>query len=114
MSLGKVYYDPKHSAGFWSFVKLVKTSNIKKGISRICLTSQNTYNLHKPVRKRFPRNPYTITNIDDAWEMDLADLISLSKYKDKYKYLPNVIDIFSRFALSVPIKDKTAGSITEL
>ena len=70
------------------------------------------YTLHKPVRKRFPRNPYTVTNIDDVWEMDLADLNSLSKYNDKYKYILNVIDIFSRYAWSVPLKDKTGTSIT--
>jgi len=40
------------------------------------------YTLHKPVRKRFPPNPYTVPNIDDIWEMDLADLSSLSRYND--------------------------------
>ena len=34
----------------------------------------------------------------------------LSKYK--YKYLLKVIDIFSRYAWSVPLKDKTGTSIT--
>jgi len=47
------------------------------------------------VRNKFLRNPYTVTNIDDVWEIDLADLSSLSKFKDKYKYILNVIDIFS-------------------
>jgi hypothetical protein len=36
---------------------------------------------------------HTVANIDGAWEIDLADLISLSRYNDKYKYLLNVIDI---------------------
>jgi transposase InsO family protein len=76
------------------------------------LSIQNTYTLHNPIRKRFPRYPYTITNIDDVWEMDLADLSSFSKYNDKFKYLLNVMDIFSRFAWSVTLKDKTASSIT--
>ena len=44
--------------------------------------------------------------------MDLAELSTLSKYNDKYKYLLNVIDIFSRYSWSVPLKDKTATSIT--
>ena len=43
--------------------------------------------------------------------MELADLSSLSKY-DKYKYLLNVIDIFSRYASSVNPKHKTGKSIT--
>jgi len=53
-----------------------------------------------------------VTNIDDVWKMDLAYLSSLSKYNDKYKYLLNLIDIFSRNAWSVPLKDKPATSIT--
>ena len=112
MSLGKVYYDPKHAAGFGSVEKLVKASKYKKRDVEEWLAGQNTYTLHKPVRKRFPRNPYTVTNIDDVWEMDLADLSSLSIYNDKYKYLLNVIDIFSRYAWSVPLQDKTGTSIT--
>jgi hypothetical protein len=111
MSLGKVYYDPKHAAGFGSVAKLVKASKCKKSDVEDWLAGQNTYTLHKPVRKRFPRNPYTVTNIDNVWEMDLADLSSLLKYNDKHKYLLNVIDIFSRYAWSVPLKDKTGTSI---
>ena len=98
--------------GFRSVAKLVKASKNKKSEVEEWLSIQNTYTLHKPVRKRFLRNPYTVTNIDDVWELDLADLSSLSKYTDKYKYLLNVIDIFSRYAWSVPLMDKTGTSIT--
>jgi transposase InsO family protein len=53
-----------------------------------------------------------VTNIGNEWETDLVDLSTLSKHNDKYKYLFIVIDIFSRFSWSVPLKDKTAGTIT--
>ena len=43
--------------------------------------------------------------------MDLADLSSLAKYNDKFKYLLNGIDVFLRYAWSVPLKDKTGTSI---
>ena len=108
----KVYYDPKHPAGFGSVRKLLEAGKNKKRDVEEWLSSQNTYNLHKPVRKKFPRNPYTVTIIDDIWEMDVADLSSLAKYNDKYQYLLNVIDIFSWYAGSVPLKDKTSTSIT--
>jgi len=98
MSLGNIYYVPKHEAGFGSVAKLVKASKSKKSDVEDWLSGQNTYTLHKPVRKIFPRIPYIVTNIDDVWEMDLADLSSLSKYNERYKYLLNVIDIFSRYA----------------
>jgi hypothetical protein len=93
MSLGKIYYDSNHAAGFESVANLVKASKTKKSDVEEWLTGKNTYTLHKPVRKMFPRKPYTVTNID-VWEIDLADLGSLSIYNDKHKYLLNVIDIF--------------------
>ena len=112
MSLGKVYYVPKHAAGHGSVSNLVKAIKTKKGDVAEWLSGRNTYILHKPVRKSFPRNPYTVTNIDDVWEMDLADLSSLSKHNDKLNYLLNVIDIVSQYAWSVPLKGKTGTSIT--
>jgi len=45
------------------------------------------------------------------WERDLANLSSLS-INNKFKYILNVKDIFSRYAWSAPIKDKTGTSIT--
>jgi len=112
MSLGNIYYDPKHAAGFGSLAKLVKASKNKKRDVEEWLSGQNTYTLNKPVRKSFPRNPYTVPNIDDVSEMDLADLSSLSIYNDRQKYLLNIIDIFSRYAWSVLLKDKTGNSST--
>jgi len=53
MSLGKVYYDPKHPAGLGSVSKLVKASKNKKRDVEDWLSSPNTYTLHKPVRKEF-------------------------------------------------------------
>ena len=50
--------------------------------------------------------------MDDIWENDLADLSSLSKYNEKYKYLLNAIDIFLRYAWSAPLKDNTGTYIT--
>jgi hypothetical protein len=113
MSLGKFYCDLSHQASFGSVAKFLKASkdNKRRNIEE-WLSGQDTYTLYKPVRKRFPRNPYTVTNIDDVLEIDLADLANLAKYNDKYKYLLNVIHVFSRFAWSIPLKDKTWSSVT--
>jgi hypothetical protein len=45
------------------------------------LQKQDTYTLHRPVRKRFPRNPYTVNNIMDVWKCDLVDIQTLAKYR---------------------------------
>jgi len=41
------------------------------------LETQDAYTLHRPLRKRFPRNPYTVNNIDDVWEIDILDRTTL-------------------------------------
>jgi hypothetical protein len=94
MSLGKFYYDPEHPAGFGSVPNLVKASKNKRKDVQEWLSAQDTNTLHKPVRKIFPRDPYPVTNIDDIWEMDPADLTSLFKYNNGNKLLLNIIDVF--------------------
>ena len=48
-----------------------------------------------------------MNNIMDVWECDLVDVQWLSKYKDGFKYMLNVIDVFSKYLNFVPIKSKT-------
>jgi len=51
MSLGKIYYDPKHTAGFSSAAKLESAAKSSKKNVEEWLSSQGTYTLHKPVCK---------------------------------------------------------------
>ena len=48
---------------------------------------------------------------DNNWGADLADMQSLSKYNKGSKYLLCTIDLFSKYAWVVPIKDKKETSI---
>ena len=48
---------------------------------------------------------------DNIWGVDLADMLSLSKYDKGNKYLLCAIDLFSKFAWVVRLKDKKGGSI---
>ena len=68
--------------------------------------------MHRPTRKRFPRNPYTVTNMMDVWEFALMDMRSLIKYKDEYKYLLSVIDVFSKYLHIVTLRAKTGISVS--
>ena len=43
---------------------------------------------------------------DKIWSADLADMQSLSKYNKGIKYLLCAIDLFSKYAWAVPLKDK--------
>ena len=48
---------------------------------------------------------------DNIWAVDLADMRSLSKYNKWNMYLLCAIDLFSKYAWVVPIKDKKGTSI---
>lgn len=76
-------------------------------------SSQDTYTLFKPVRRKFRRNYYIVTNINDLWESDLVDLQKLQKKNDGIKFLLTTIDIFSKKAYVEPLKDKSAKSIIQ-
>ena len=60
------------------------------------LQKQDAYTLYRQVRKRFPRNPYSV-NILDVFECDLVDVQALNKHNDGHKYLVTVIDVFQNF-----------------
>jgi len=51
--------------------------------------------LRKPIRHKFKRRRVFVFNTDDIWSADLKDIHPLSKQNKHYKYLLNVIDLFS-------------------
>ena len=77
------------------------------------LTFQDTYILHKPVRKSFPRRRALPHGIDDQWQIELVDLSSLSRVNDNYKFLLMCIDVLAKYAWVVPMKVNSAKSLVE-
>jgi hypothetical protein len=57
---------------------------------------QDAYTLHRPAQKRFPRNPYTVNNVGEMWELDLANMGPLASHTDGQKYILNAIEAFSK------------------
>ena len=75
------------------------------------LQSKDTYTLHKPVRYNFSRNGVIVTGIDDQWQADLVGISSLARFIKGYKFLLTCIDVFSKFAWVVSLKNKTGESL---
>ena len=48
---------------------------------------------------------------DNIWGVDLADMQLISKYNKEVRYIISVIDLFSKYAWVVPLKDKKGVSI---
>ena len=77
------------------------------------LMKQDAYTLHKPIRRRFKRNRVIVGRIDQQWQMDLADMQSMQKFNNSYRYLLVCINVFSKYAWVVPLENKTSLSLVE-
>ena len=67
--------------------------------------------LHKPIIRKFKKRKVYSSFRDNIWGVDLADMQSLSKYNKGIKNLLCAIDLFSKYAWVVPLKDKRGISI---
>ena len=116
----KLFYDLINSSAFSSLANLQTAIKEAKGKifpleeREAWLERQEVYTLHKPARKHFPRNPYTVTNVVEVRESDLLDVRNISKFNNNYKYLLTENDVFSKFLHVVPLKSKTAQTVTSI
>ena len=69
--------------------------------------------LHKPIIRKFEKRKVHAAFKDNIWGADLADMQLLSKYNKGIRFLLCVIDIFSKYAWVVPLKDKKGISIVK-
>ena len=67
--------------------------------------------LHKPVIKKFNKRKVYSQFKDNIWGVDLADMQSLSRQNKGIKYLLCAIDLYSKYAFVIPLKDKKGISI---
>ena len=67
--------------------------------------------LHKPVIKRFEKRKVYSQFKDNIWGVDLADMQSLSRKNKGTKYILCAIDLCSKYALVILLKDKKGISI---
>ena len=68
--------------------------------------------LHKPTIRKFKKRKVHSTFIGNIWGVDLADMQLVSKFNRGFRFLLCVIDIFSKYARIIPLKDKKFITIT--
>ena len=54
-----------------------------------------------------------VFNKDDIWSANLVGMQAFSSFNKGFKYILTVIDVFSKYAWAVPMKDKFAASVTK-
>ena len=109
--LHELYYDAKSPSAYTSAQNVFQAARkrdpkIKWADVEIWFRKQLTATIHKPIRLNFPRNQVFVHNIDDQWQADLCDMSAKAKYNDGHTFILSVIDCFSKYGWTIPIKSK--------
>ena len=68
--------------------------------------------LHKPIIRQFNKIKVHSPFIDNIWYADLADMQLISKFNKGFSFLLYVVDICSKYAWVIPLKDIKRITIT--
>ena len=88
--------------------KFAKGSGINNEIKQ---NEQLAEELHKPIIKKIKKRTVYSSFKDNIWGADLADMQLISTFNKGPRFLLCVIDIFSKYGLVVPSKDKKGVTI---
>ena len=108
--LHRHYYDPKRVGSYGGVAALQRVVPTERNVER-WLSTQDAYTLHKPVRRHFKRRCVVVGCPNQQWQADLVDMSRLKAANDGTTFLLTVIDVFSKRALCVPLKSKSAASL---
>ena len=89
--------------------------SIPKNRHRLDLAMQQlAKELPKPIIRKLKKRKEYSSLKDNIWGGDLADMQSISKLNKRFRFLLCVIDIFSKNAWVVPVRDKKGTTIANV
>lgn len=111
--LSEIYFNALHPASFGGIKRLKTASQLPVQTVQKFLNQQWTYQFHKPIRYNFPRRKYMVRGVNEQWQADLVEMQPYSRQNRGYRYILCVIDIFSRYAYTRPLHDKTGIEVSK-
>ena len=96
----------------WFINSLIKKSSDRDIKTENVSNKKLAEELHKPITRKFKKRKVHSSFIDNIWGDDLADMQLISKFNKGIRFLLCVIDIFSKYAWIIPLKDKKDTIIT--
>jgi hypothetical protein len=108
--MDEIYYDPSAPGSYSGLTSLVRYGGPQ---AREWVKSQDTYTLHKPIRHKFRRRKTYSKGINDLYQIDLVDMQHLARYNDGMRFILTGIDVFTKKAFAIPLKDKMGTTVTD-
>ena len=114
--LKSVYYTPSNSFGGKKHLKeaVFKDTGVHMSDKQVSEWSagEDAYTLHKPARINYKRNRVIVHGIDIQFQADLVDMSMYTKENDNFKYMLTCINVFSKYAWTRVLKNKTGVEVT--
>lgn len=109
-----IYLDPSKVGSFGGVRALARASKTSIRDVKKWLAGIDAYTLHKqPHNLHFRRRRTFANSIDDLWQADLIDVSNLSKENDEHKWILCVIDVLSKRAWAVALKNKSGATLRD-
>lgn len=124
----KIYKDPKHGlSGVRQMKKTLKEMgiNIKEDELIKILQKEEAYSLNKPIKKKFETRKTEAREVMQQLQADLVQMPTkkelaalgeegaIPELNDGVRFLLTAIDIFSKYAWVVPLKNKTGDEVSK-
>lgn len=103
----KWYKTPNRPTSFSGITKIKDFYNINEKTVKKVLEGIPSYSIHREVKKPRKRNPFFVYRLRDHVQADLIEIRQLSEQNDGFNYLLTAIDMFSKFAVCIPMKNKS-------
>jgi len=113
-SIQKNYTTPRSPGSYSALSGFLKNNKYRnKQTVQDTLSALNSYSLHKPIRKRFPRRKVVVSFMDMVHTIDLIDYKKYAYHNRGFRYILVVVDVFSKFLWTKPLKKKSAAVLRQ-
>ena len=109
----KTYLDPSNPGSLGGVERFRKEASLSRKEAEQVLQHVDEYTVTKESKKRFRRNKIIVTNLQQQFQIDLADMSKYATENNHVKFLLFAIDCFSRKLSVQPIKKKTPDCVVK-
>lgn len=110
----QIYTSPEEIGSFSTLSGFLKNPKIKsKKVAEAELRKIESFLLHQPRKKQFPKRRYVVNKFQEHMQIDLADLQKYSRQNDGYKYILGACETLSKKVFVRKLKNKKAKTVRD-